>query len=128
MRAPTEMPRRRRRTGGRGRVLIVVGIVVLFLLVTSLRGVARFYTDYLWFQNLHLSSVFTGILGAKVALAIIFTLTFFVMCFVSLTVADRTAPPVPPDRARGRAAHPLPRLRRAEGVAGAGARSRCCSD
>ncbi len=92
MRAPTDMPRRRRRTSGRGRVLIVVAIVVLFLLITSLRGVARFYTDYLWFQNLHLGSVFTGILGAKIALAAIFTLIFFVLCFVSLTVADRTAP------------------------------------
>ncbi len=53
---------------------------------------ARFYTDYLWFENLHLSSVFTGILGAKVALGVIFTFAFFVMCFVSLTVADRLAP------------------------------------
>jgi uncharacterized membrane protein (UPF0182 family) len=86
------MPRRRRRTSSRSRVLIIVGIVVLFLLVTSLRGIASFYTDYLWFQNLHLTSVFTGILGAKVALAVIFTLTFAVLCFISLTVADRTAP------------------------------------
>ncbi len=88
------MPRRhrRRRTSGRGRVLLVVGIVVLFLLITSLRGIARFYTDYLWFQNLHLQSVFTGILSAKIALGAIFTLTFFALCFVSLTVADRTAP------------------------------------
>ena len=92
MRAPSDMPRRRRRTSNRGRILVVVGVVVLFLLITSLRGVARFYTDYLWFDNLHLGSVFTGILGAKVALGAIFTLAFFVMCFVSLTVADRTAP------------------------------------
>jgi uncharacterized membrane protein (UPF0182 family) len=86
------MPRRRRRTSSRGRVLLVVAIVVLFLLITSLRGVASFYTDYLWFDNLGLSSVFTGILSAKVALGTIFTLTFAVLCFVSLTVADRTAP------------------------------------
>ena len=92
MRAPTDMPRRRRRTSSRGRVLLVVAIVVLFLLITSLRGVASFYTDYLWFDNLGLSSVFTGILSAKVALGAIFTLTFAVLCFISLTVADRTAP------------------------------------
>ena len=92
MRAPTDMPRRRRRTSSRGRILLVVAVVVLFLLITSLRGVASFYTDYLWFDNLGLSSVFTGILSAKVALGTIFTLTFAVICFVSLTVADRTAP------------------------------------
>ena len=93
MRAPTDMPRRRRRTSGRGRVIIIVAAVVIFLLVTSLRGLAGFYTDYLWFDNLGLTQVFTGILGAKVALGAIFTVTFFVLCFANLTVADRFAPP-----------------------------------
>jgi uncharacterized membrane protein (UPF0182 family) len=92
MRAPTEMPRRRRRTSGRGRVALLIAAAVIFLLVTSLRGLAGFYTDYLWFDNLGLSQVWTGILGAKLALGAIFTLVFFVLCFVNLTVADRTAP------------------------------------
>ncbi|HEY5154723.1 MAG TPA: UPF0182 family protein, partial [Acidimicrobiales bacterium] len=92
MRAPTDMPRRRRRTSGRGRVILIVAAVVIFLLVTSLRGVAGFYTDYLWFQNLGLSQVWGGILGAKIVLGVVFTLIFFVLCFVNLTVADRTAP------------------------------------
>jgi uncharacterized protein len=93
MRAPTDMPRRRRRTSGRGRVLIVVAAVVIFILVTSLRGLAGFYTDYLWFDNLGLTQVFTGILRAKIALGVIFTVTFFVICFVNLTLVDRFAPP-----------------------------------
>ena len=92
MRAPTDMPRRRRRTSGRGRVLLIVAAVVIFLLITSLRGVAGFYTDFLWFQNLGLSQVWGGILEAKIVLGVVFTLIFFVMCFVNLTVADRTAP------------------------------------
>ena len=92
MRAQADMPRRRRRTSGRGRVLIVVAAVVLFILFTSLRGVAGFYTDFLWFDNLGLSQVWRGILGAKVALGVIFTATFFVLCCVNLTIADRTAP------------------------------------
>jgi len=73
-------------------VLIVVAAVVLFILFTSLRGVAGFYTDFLWFDNLGLSQVWRGILGAKIALGVIFTATFFVLCFVNLTIADRTAP------------------------------------
>lgn len=92
MRAQADMPRRRRRTSGRGRVLIVVAAVVLFVLFTSLRGVAGFYTDYLWFDNLGLRQVWSGILGAKVLLGVFFTLTFFVLCFVNLTIADKTAP------------------------------------
>src|SRR3954469_12312931 len=92
MRAQADMPRRRRRTSGRGRVLIVIAAVVLFVLFTSLRGLAGFYTDYLWFDNLGLDQVWGGILGAQAALGVIFTLAFFVLWFVSLTVADRTAP------------------------------------
>src|SRR3954467_8571969 len=106
MRAPTDMPRRRRRTSGRGRILIIVAAVVLFLLITSLRGLAGFYTDYLWFDNLGLTQVFTGVLRAKVALAVFFTVTSFVLCFRTLPRADRFAPPF---RAPGPEDEMLPR-------------------
>ena len=86
------MPNRRRRTSGKGRVIFIVIVLVLFALALSLRGIAGFWTDYLWFESLDLTSVFTGILGAKIALAVIFTAAFFVLCFASLTVADRLAP------------------------------------
>ncbi|MCD9625615.1 UPF0182 family protein [Rhabdothermincola salaria] len=92
MRVPTDMPKRRRRGSGRGRVVFIAIVLVLFVLVISLRGVAGFWTDYLWFESLDLTSVFTGILGAKIALGVIFTGAFFVLCFVSLTVADKVAP------------------------------------
>ena len=44
MRVPTDMPKRRR-TSGRGRIIIIVVIALAFLLVTSLRGLAGFWTD-----------------------------------------------------------------------------------
>src|SRR3954465_12020694 len=91
MRVPTDMPKRRRGTG-RGRIIVIVVIAVVFLLVISLRGLAGFWTDFLWFDSLGLSSVFSGMLRAKLALGAIFTGVFFVLTFVSLTVADRMAP------------------------------------
>ena len=91
MRVPTDMPKRRR-SSGRGRIIVIVVIAVAFLLITSLRGLAGFWTDFLWFDSLGLSSVFSGVLGAKIALGVIFTGVFFVLTFVSLTVADRIAP------------------------------------
>jgi hypothetical protein len=74
----------------------VVGAVVLFFLITSLRGIAGFYTDYLWFDSLHLAGVWKGVLGAKLALAAIFTVGFFVLMWVNLVIADRLAPPFRP--------------------------------
>jgi uncharacterized protein len=96
MRAPTDMPRRQPRTSRRGRTFLVVGVVVLFLLLTSLRGIAGFYTDYLWYDSLDQRRVFSGVLGAKLALAAIFTGAFFVLLWVNLVIADRLAPPFRP--------------------------------
>jgi uncharacterized protein len=97
MRAPDDMPQRRRRQRGpripgRGRVLLLVAAAVLFVLFTSLRGLAGFYTDYLWFESLDLSQVWSEILGAKLLLGVTFTAIFFAICYASLTIADRIAP------------------------------------
>ncbi|HUS60586.1 MAG TPA: UPF0182 family protein, partial [Acidimicrobiales bacterium] len=96
MRAPTDMPRRPPRAPGRGRAVLVIGAVVLFFGAASLRGIAGFYTDYLWFESLHLSGVWRGVLGAKLALAAIFTAAFFLLMWVNLVIADRLAPPFRP--------------------------------
>ena len=126
MRVPTDMPKRRR-SSGRGRIIVIVVVAVAFLLITSLRGLAGFWTDYLWFDSLGLSSVFSGVLGAKIALGIIFTGVFFVLTFASLTVADRIAPKNRHARPRGRPAQPLPRGRRPPGHVCSGPSCRSCS-
>jgi len=73
----------------RNRPIIIAAIVAVVVVFTSLRGVAGFYTDYLWFDQLRFGRVFTGILGAKVLLAVVFMLLFFVLALANLTVADR---------------------------------------
>jgi hypothetical protein len=64
--------------------------------ITSLRGIAGFYTDYLWFDSLGLSGVWRGILGAKAALALIFSGLFFGVLWVNLLIAERLAPKLRP--------------------------------
>ncbi|HSK23350.1 MAG TPA: UPF0182 family protein [Egicoccus sp.] len=63
-----------------------------FILLMSLRGIARFYTDYLWFDSLDQAGVWRGVLGAKVVLALLFILVFFALALANLTIADRLAP------------------------------------
>lgn len=91
MRSTTGTPSRRRR-GPRSRVALVVTGVVLFFGLTSLRGIAGFYTTYLWFDELGFTSVWRGVLGTKILLAVVFSLLFFAALFLSLVIADRLAP------------------------------------
>jgi uncharacterized protein len=77
----------------RGRIALIVAVALVALLFFSARGIAGFYTDFLWFDALGYSDVFTGVLGAKIALAVIFTLGFAVLLAINLWLADRLAPP-----------------------------------
>ena len=66
--------------------------VAIFTVVISLRGIAGFYTDYLWFDEVGFTSVWKGILGAKIGLAVVFTLVFFAILWANLAIADLLAP------------------------------------
>ncbi len=90
MRVPTVEPRRRSRFRFRGWIIGIV--VVLVVLLFSLRGLAGFYTDYLWFDSLGQGTTWSSLLAARVAPALVFTVVFFVIMFVNLVIADRLAP------------------------------------
>jgi uncharacterized membrane protein (UPF0182 family) len=75
--------------------MVAGGVVsALFVLMLSLRGIAGFWTDYLWFDALGHENVFVSVFGAQVVLVVLFTLLFFGLLYGNLTVADRLAPPV----------------------------------
>jgi uncharacterized protein len=90
------MPRPIRQKTNRRRVLLVVAAIVLLVLVTSLRGLAGFYTDFLWFDSLGFGSVWRSVLWAQIGLGLLFTVIFFVLLWTNLYVADRLAPKNPP--------------------------------
>ena len=90
MRVPTVEPRRRSRFRLRGWIIGIV--VILIVLLFSLRGLAGFYTDYLWFDSLGQGGTWSSLLAARVAPALVFTVVFFVIMFVNLVIADRLAP------------------------------------
>src|SRR2546428_7612306 len=97
MRMPTI--ERRRRPSNRRIALIALAAVVVVLLV-SLRGIAGFYTDYLWFKELGYTDVWRGLLVAKGLPTAVFTVVFFLL--ILEPDHRRPAPaPVPAGRPRG---------------------------
>lgn len=93
MRVPTPptaaAPRRRSRS--RGWILGIV-VAVLAILLLSLRGLAGFYTDFLWFDSIGQGNTWRSLISAHVVPALVFTVAFFVIMFVNLVIADRVAP------------------------------------
>jgi uncharacterized membrane protein (UPF0182 family) len=83
---------KRSRFAGRGRLVIGVLLVAIFVLLVSLRGIAAFYTEYLWFDSLHLGSVWREVLGTRIGLTLGGGLGFFLLCWVNLLIAERLAP------------------------------------
>ena len=92
MRTPQDLPRRLPRTTRRFRIGVGLAVLVVIILIASLRTLATFWTDYLWFREVHFTSVFRGVLVNEVILAVVFTVAFFLLMFVNLTIADRVAP------------------------------------
>jgi len=89
MRVPTTQ---RRRRSFRIRGWIIGGVIVLLILLFSLRGLAGFYTDFLWFDSVGQGGTWRALLSAKVVPALVFTVVFFVIMLTSLMIADRLAP------------------------------------
>ena len=87
----------RPRFGGRKARLVAVLVAAgLLILLLSLRGIARFYTDYLWFDSLGRTDVWGRVLLAKIALFAIFVVAFFVLIWINLLIVERLAPAVRP--------------------------------
>ena len=78
------------------RAWIIALVVVLVILLFSLRGLAGFYTDFLWFDSLGQGSTWRELLAAKVIPAVVFTAVFFAIMLVNLIIADRLAPTLRP--------------------------------
>ena len=92
MRSPQDMPRRVPRAARRRRIWILVAVVVVIIVIASLKSIATFYTDYLWFGSVHLSGEWRRLLAVKAGLFFGFAAVFFLVLWVNLAVVDRLAP------------------------------------
>ncbi len=98
MTIPADVPRRGRPRVGPGNrrrtLLFAAGGAVLFLLLFS-SGIAGFYTDYLWFDDLGVAQVFTGVLKARLLLTGLFLVAAFLLVWGNLKIVERLSPPGP---------------------------------
>ena len=65
-------------------------ILILFVVLGLLGQVTPLYTDYLWFQEVKLTSVFTTILWTKLALGFVAGLAFAAFVYVNVYLAARS--------------------------------------
>jgi len=77
----------------RGRRLLIIAGVLVFVLLLSLRSIATFWTDFLWFDSVGFSSVWTTLIFSRVVLVVIGTVVAFTLLFANLVLADRLSPP-----------------------------------
>ncbi len=100
MRNPREVfrprPPSRPRFSRRSKIIAALILVVLLAAILSLRGTARMWTDYLWFDSLGHGDVWTEILVYKIVLSVIFIVLFFLLLYSNLAIADRLAPSTRP--------------------------------
>ncbi|HYH52038.1 MAG TPA: UPF0182 family protein [Acidimicrobiia bacterium] len=86
------MPTIERRRPSNRRIVLIALAAVLVVFLVSLRGIAGFYTDYLWFQELGYTEVWRGLLLAKALPTAVFTVVFFLLILGNLIIADRLQP------------------------------------
>lgn len=85
---PADLPRRPLGI----RAWLIGAAIALVILLASLRGLALFYTDFLWFDEIGQSDTWRSLLAARFVPALVFTAVFFVLLLANLVIADRLAP------------------------------------
>src|SRR6476620_5383643 len=95
------------RVSRRGRVTIIVLAVVLLVIMFADRAV-NLWTDWLWFDEVGYTRVFSGVLRTKVLLFLVFGLVMAGLIWGNLYLAYRTRPLM---RANSLEQHALDRYR-----------------
>lgn len=76
----------------RVKILIAVVVVALVLIILSASGLATFFTDYLWFDEVGQTGVFWKVIATKVWVFFSFGAIFFLLLYLNVYLARRLTP------------------------------------
>ena len=104
---PTQTPRqarpprkKRTRLSRNLQIALIVLVALLIFGLLFIRGLAGIYTDFLWFDSLELSRLWSSILITRILLGLTFFGVFLGIMWANLTIAEKVAPkqrPVGPE-------------------------------
>ena len=77
---------------GGNRRRIIAAVIAVVAIAISAPLLADYYTDWLWFREVHLSVVFWRSIGAESIVGPAFGAAFFVICYGNIELARRLAP------------------------------------
>ncbi len=80
------------RARSRSRRLLTVIVLGFIVLLFTMRSIATFWTDFLWFDSLGLNGVWRTLVLTRVWLVVIATVVAAVLIWVNLWLADRLSP------------------------------------
>ena len=76
----------------RGRRWLGIVIVLAFIGILTIRSIATFWTDFLWFSDLGQSRTWRTLILTRVWLVLAATLVAMLLFWINLAVADRLSP------------------------------------
>jgi uncharacterized membrane protein (UPF0182 family) len=74
------------------KLLVIALVAAIVVVLVASQWLARFATDYLWYQSVHLTSIWSRVVLTKIGLGAVFSVVAILGLWLSLYVVDRIAP------------------------------------
>lgn len=76
----------------RWQLLVLLGVIAIVLVLFFVQAVADAYTNYLWYRSISETMIWRSMVETKLGLGLVFSGTFFLVCWGSLWAVDALSP------------------------------------
>ncbi len=71
---------------------ILLFVIAVILAVVLVQAIADAYTNYLWYRSINETMIWRSMVETKLGLGAVFSIAFFLACWISLWAVDRLSP------------------------------------